>query len=130
MWVANSRDATVWRIDPATNRVVATITVGEGPSGVAVAPGGTSVWVSNALSGTLSKIDPTVGKVVKSVPVGDQPQGVAVSADAAYVAVQGSGERPSRRHADRRSGESTERLPGRARRRRSTRRTGTRTGSS
>ena len=33
--------------------------VGEGPSGVAVAPGGASVWVSNELSGTLSKIDPS-----------------------------------------------------------------------
>jgi YVTN family beta-propeller protein len=64
--------------------------VGEGPSGVAVAPGNTGVWVSNALSGTLSKIDAKSGTVVKSVPVGDQPQGVAVGVDRAYVAVRGA----------------------------------------
>ena len=35
-----AEDATVSRIDPATNRVSRTIAVGEGPSGVAVAPDG------------------------------------------------------------------------------------------
>jgi YVTN family beta-propeller protein len=90
VWVANSQDATVSRIDPATSRVVATVLVGEGPSGVAVAPGNTGVWVSNALSGTLSKIDPRIGKVVTSIPVGDQPQGVAVGADRAYVSIRGA----------------------------------------
>ena len=107
----------------------ATITVGEGPSGVAVAPGGRSVWVSNELAGTLSKIDPAVGRVVKTVTVGDLPQGVAVSADTAYVAVRGSSERPSRRHADPRGREPCRRLPASGSRSRSTRRTGTRTGS-
>jgi YVTN family beta-propeller protein len=90
VWVANSQDATVSRIDPAKNRVVDTITVGEGPSGLAVAPGGKLVWVANALSGTLSKIVPAAGKVVDSVPVGDQPQGVTANGAAAYVAVRGS----------------------------------------
>jgi peptide/nickel transport system substrate-binding protein len=88
VWVANGQDGTAWRIDPATSRVVDTVVVGEGPSGVAVATRSQSVWVSNALSGTLSKIDSTRGKVVESVPVGDQPQGVAVGPDRAYVAVQ------------------------------------------
>jgi peptide/nickel transport system substrate-binding protein len=90
VWVANSGDATVSRIDPATNAVKETIPVDEGPSGVAVAPGG-SVWVSSALAGTLSKIDPSAGRVVKKVGVGDQPQGVTASADETYVAIQGSG---------------------------------------
>jgi YVTN family beta-propeller protein len=91
VYVANSQDATVWTIDPVTNRVVGTVTVGEGPSGLAVASGGSSVWVSNALSGTVSKIDPAAGRVVDSVPVGNQPQGVAASADTTYVALRGSG---------------------------------------
>src|SRR5262249_28740789 len=90
VWVANSQDATVSRIDPAKNRVVDTITVGEGPSGLAVAPGGKLVWVSTAPSGTLSKIAPTAGRVVDSVPVGDQPQGVTATGVGAYVAVRGS----------------------------------------
>ena len=91
VWVANSADANVWRIDPGTNRVLGTITVGEGPSGVATTPGGKVVWVSNALSGTLSKVDPALGKVVGSIDVGDQPEGVAIAAGSAYVAVKGSG---------------------------------------
>jgi YVTN family beta-propeller protein len=83
VWVANSEDASVWRIDPATNRVRDTITVGEGPSGVALTPGGGSVWVSSQLAGTLSKIDPAARRVVKVVRVGDVPQGVAATPDAA-----------------------------------------------
>ena len=88
VWVANSLDATVWRIDPSTNRVIGTVTVGEGPK-----RGDRRTrryWVSNALSGTLSKIDPATDTVVKSFPVGDEPQGVAAGANVAYVAVRGS----------------------------------------
>ena len=49
VWVANSVDGTVSRIDPRTNTVVKTITVGGSPQAIAV--GGGKVWVSvqNAL---------------------------------------------------------------------------------
>jgi peptide/nickel transport system substrate-binding protein len=89
VWVVNSQDASVWRIDPATRRVVATVTVGEGPSSVAIARDG--VWVSNALSGTISRIDPAVDRVVDTVPVGGLPQAVVAGASTAYVAVEASG---------------------------------------
>ncbi len=46
VWVANSADGTVSRIDPATNTVTATITLGGEP--VAVAVSGTTVWVAVA----------------------------------------------------------------------------------
>ena len=59
VWVANSLDGTVTRIDPATNTVRATIPVGDGPNGIAVVDG--AVWVSNELAGTLSRIDPASG---------------------------------------------------------------------
>ena len=90
VWVANGGDGTISRIDPATNRVAATIGVGEGPSGVAIATDGKSVWVSNELSGTLTKVDTATNDPVDKVTVGDKPQGVALSADTAYVASQGS----------------------------------------
>ena len=61
VWVANSLDGTVTRIDPATDSVRATIPVGDGPNGIAVANG--AVWVSNELGGTLSRIDP-----VRNIP--------------------------------------------------------------
>ena len=44
VWVANTLDGTVSRIDPATRRVVATIRVGGLPRGVAV--GDEAVWVT------------------------------------------------------------------------------------
>ena len=48
LWVANSLDSTVSRIDPATLAVRATIPVGSGPSAVIAADG--SVWVANQYS--------------------------------------------------------------------------------
>jgi YVTN family beta-propeller protein len=44
VWVANSRDGTVSRIDPATSRVVATIHLGNSPRRIAVGAG--KVWVT------------------------------------------------------------------------------------
>ena len=44
IWVANSGDGTVSRIDPASGNVVATIEVGGNPASVAVGEGG--VWVT------------------------------------------------------------------------------------
>jgi YVTN family beta-propeller protein len=44
VWVANSDDGTISRIDPTTRTVVATIVVGGRPVGIAVSDG--RVWVS------------------------------------------------------------------------------------
>jgi YVTN family beta-propeller protein len=44
VWVANSDDGTIMKIDPALRRVVATIRVGNRPTGVVTANG--RVWVS------------------------------------------------------------------------------------
>jgi YVTN family beta-propeller protein len=44
VWVANSRDGTVSRIDPQSNKVIATIRIGSSPQGIAVGAG--AVWVS------------------------------------------------------------------------------------
>ena len=65
IWVANSRDGTVARIDPATRSVKAEIPVGRLPSGIAVGAG--AVWVANSLSGTVSRIDPRTNRVTKTI---------------------------------------------------------------
>lgn len=44
VWVANTKAGTVSRIDPATNKVVATIKIGNAPAGLVVAEG--YVWVT------------------------------------------------------------------------------------
>ena len=41
VWVANSLDLTVSKIDPATDSVTRTVGVGDGPSGIVAARDGT-----------------------------------------------------------------------------------------
>jgi YVTN family beta-propeller protein len=67
VWVTNSGDGTVSRIDPASRRVV-TIHVGHKPDAVAVGAGG--VWVANDTDGTVSRIDPLTNRVAAAVDLG------------------------------------------------------------
>ena len=71
LWVANSLDSTVSRVDPSTLAVRAVITVGSGPAALAAGPG--PVWVANQYSGTVSRIDPGRDRVVSTVAVGGAP---------------------------------------------------------
>jgi YVTN family beta-propeller protein len=43
VWVVNTDDGTVSRIDPATSKVVATVPIGPGPAAIVAGAGG--VWV-------------------------------------------------------------------------------------
>ena len=56
IWVANSGDGTVSKVDVSTNTVTATVTVGNWPHGVGF--DGSNIWVSNLRDGTVSKIVP------------------------------------------------------------------------
>src|SRR4029077_18323654 len=67
VWVVNSLDATVSRIDPATDTVVQKIHAGGGPRGIVYAAG--SVWVANTGDGTITRIDPESGTRTKTLPV-------------------------------------------------------------
>jgi YVTN family beta-propeller protein len=85
VWVANSLDNSVSKLDAATGDVVRTITVGGTPSGVAFGLG--AVWVSNASDGTVSRITTSATPVVRPIPVGNGgPGAIAVGADAVWVA--------------------------------------------
>jgi YVTN family beta-propeller protein len=74
-------------IDTASNGVVATVTVGMAPFGVAVAPDGAFVYVANLRSNTVSVIDAASNTVAATVPVGGAPRGVAVAPNGAFVVV-------------------------------------------
>jgi YVTN family beta-propeller protein len=90
VWVANSLDGTVTRINSETNTIAATVpTVGNGPTGVAVDPHG--VWVTNQFDGTLARIDPRTSQVARRFSVGNRPQGVATSDGDVLVAVRDTG---------------------------------------
>jgi YVTN family beta-propeller protein len=80
VWVADSRDDTVKRIDPAAQSVVTTIPVGRSPAGVAVGAG--SVWVPNSGDGTFSRIDPRTNTVIATIAVGGSPQAITIAAGA------------------------------------------------
>lgn len=90
VWVANSGDGTVSRIDPASNRVTgAPIQVGAEPRRVAVDSRG--VWVSNESSGTITRIDPRSRAPDQPIPVGGAPRAIATGAGAVWVADFGEG---------------------------------------
>jgi len=62
VWVANSEDGTVTRLDPSTGRLVHTISAGGGDlNGLAVGFG--FVWVANGNDGTITKIDPRLDQM-------------------------------------------------------------------
>jgi YVTN family beta-propeller protein len=91
----------VWVIDPtlidgSPRSVVATVTVGLQPFGIAVTPDSKHVYVSNSGGNTVSVIDAATVSAGASSPmitVGTSPQGVSVSADGGtvFVANWGSG---------------------------------------
>jgi YVTN family beta-propeller protein len=77
LWVANSGDGTVSRIEPASNQVVATIDVGEHLTHMTANAG--AVWVTTPRN--MQMIDPVINSVVKSYPLPAGPGDVALAFD-------------------------------------------------
>ena len=65
VWVANSGDGTVSRIDPATNKVIATIGVGGRPTHLSAQSGALGVTTPHSMHW----IDPATNQVVHSLPL-------------------------------------------------------------
>ncbi len=83
LWVTNSTEGTVSRIDLLTRSVRQTIPVGTSPSGIAVVAG--AVWVANHDDGTVSRIDPQTNNVVDTVRVGNGATAVAFGEGSIWV---------------------------------------------
>ena len=64
VWTLNQGDGSVSRIDPKTNKVVATIEVGVPGGGGEIAVGEGSVWVTS-FEFPISRIDPSTNNVVQ-----------------------------------------------------------------
>jgi YVTN family beta-propeller protein len=88
-YVVNTGFNNVSVIDTATNTVVATVPVGDFPTGAAVTPDGKHVYVVNFFSppNNVSVIDTATNTVVATVPVGNFPEGVAVAPDGKHAYV-------------------------------------------
>jgi peptide/nickel transport system substrate-binding protein len=83
VWVTNSADGTVTRIDSAT-LLPTTIPVGHGPTAVAVNAG--SAWIANAGDNTVVRVDTETNAVSSTTPVGDGPMAVLATPNALWVA--------------------------------------------
>jgi YVTN family beta-propeller protein len=86
LWLASVLDSAVVRIDPKTQRQLASISV---PRAARLAVGGGAVWVLShgdaATSGTVAKIDPFTNHVVATIEVGLQPIAIAFGDDSVWV---------------------------------------------
>ena len=86
-YVAINETNSVAVIDVASNSVIATVPVGEGPAGVAATPDGRFVYVTNNRGPefSVSVIDVASHSVIATVPVGPMPTGVATAPDGRFA---------------------------------------------
>jgi serine/threonine protein kinase len=88
VWVANTVDDVVLRIDPATSSRKARISVGdasEHPQALAI--GADAVWVANGFDETVSRIDPATNRTVGDpIKLRGTAESLAVGRDAVWVA--------------------------------------------
>jgi len=89
VWVTSFDHDTLIRIDPATKKVVATITVGTNPESLLVTA--ETVWTANHRGGSISKVDVATNKVVATFdfanPGSSGPKGVVMAAGDLWTTV-------------------------------------------
>jgi YVTN family beta-propeller protein len=89
LWVS-SETGRIYRVDPATMAVNATVTVGANPLASAWIDG--ALWVPNIDSATVSIVDPATNAVRRTLSVGQSPIAVAGAAGAAWVSSEIDGD--------------------------------------
>jgi len=93
VWVPNTGDGTLSRVDVATNTVVATIRYAAArPAGDtgefydSAAFGHGSVWVASDQTRVVARIDPQTNAVVATIAVAPRPAQITVTSEAVWVA--------------------------------------------
>ena len=116
VWVTNSSDGTLSRINALTDAVVKTIALEGGATDVAVGFG--AVWVSDEADGRVLRIDPQTDQVADSINVGTGPTAITVGYGSVWVAnsldgtvSRGSTRRPTRSRRRSRSATGRARSP-------------------
>ncbi len=89
IWVASEAKGSIARVDPQTNRVIASIPVN--PDGVYLSFGLGSLWVVSATSHSIQRIDPATNSVTKSTDLGKEPGFLIAGEGAVWVQEQGDG---------------------------------------
>lgn len=84
VWVVgDTRDRTLWRVDPATQRVIATVALPFAPRDVAVGSGG--VWLVDRRADSVIRVDPRTNRIVATIRVGRGPSAVAIGEGVVWV---------------------------------------------
>jgi YVTN family beta-propeller protein len=89
IWLMIDARGTLARFDPATNAVVAEISVAPGSYGLAF--GEDALWVTSTDQSTVARVDPHTNLIVETIPVGKAPRFIAVGAGAVWTLNQGDG---------------------------------------
>ena len=87
IWVSDTRNGVVYRLDPQTCRTLATIPIGghspEGHGGIAELDG--SIWVTSPGTNAIVRIDPDTNTVIGSIPVPYPPSGLVAADGSLWV---------------------------------------------
>ena len=87
IYVTNSAGDTIDVIDPATNKVVQTISGIELPHGIVFSPNGSRIYLSNESESVVDVVDRQSGKVLKKVSLGARPNNLTITRDGSKVLV-------------------------------------------
>lgn len=95
VYVVNSELDNVSVIATSSNLLVANISVGDSPFGIAITPDGNFAYVTNSGSDNVSVINTSTNTVVATIPVGDYPLGVEITPDGNFAYVANTGQLPT-----------------------------------
>lgn len=89
VWVADDQGASVLRVAPSMNKIVARVAVGDGPADMVFA--GTRAWVIDHRDHSLFRIDMTSNAATRLAPVGDDAaERLAILGDSLWVTGRGT----------------------------------------
>ena len=89
IWIPSDEKGVISRVDPATNRVVASVAVDPGTYYLAYGFG--SLWAASSRMNSLQRIDPATNKVVKRITMAKEPGFLAAGEGGVWVQEQGAG---------------------------------------
>ncbi|GAA0310007.1 hypothetical protein GCM10009087_20090 [Sphingomonas oligophenolica] len=89
IWVASDAKGVIARVDPASNRVIASIPVNPGTYYLAFGHG--SLWAVSSERQSIQRIDPRTNTVARTTALGKEPGFLAAGAGAVWVQEQGDG---------------------------------------
>ena len=89
VWLMTDTKGTLARFDPATNKIVAEISVAPGSFGLAFGDG--AVWVTSSEKHLVTRVDATTNLVIETIAVAKQPRFIAFGEHAVWTLNQGDG---------------------------------------